>query len=88
MQLYHSRLMSLSDLIAKFTVGPARLLRLAKGTLKVGSDGDVTVIDPERDWVLGREQAASKSRNTPFHGWALKGKAVATIVAGKVVWRE
>ncbi len=88
MQLYHSRLMSLSDLIAKFTVGPARLLRLAKGTLKMGSDGDVTVIDPERDWVLGREQAASKSSNTPFHGWALKGKAVATIVAGKVVWRE
>jgi len=54
----------------------------------VGADGDVTVIDPELDWVLGREPAASKSRNTPFHGWALKGKAVATIVAGKVVWRE
>ena len=88
MQLYHTRRMSLPDLIAKFTIAPARLLRLAKGTLEVGSDGDVTVLDPDREWVFSREESASKSRNSPFYGWRLKGKAVAAIVAGKIVWSE
>lgn len=88
MQLYHTRRMSLPDLIAKFTTAPARLLRLPKGTLNIGADADVTVFDPDCHWVFDREQSASKSQNSPFYGWRLKGKAVATIVAGKIVWRE
>jgi dihydroorotase len=88
MQLYHTRRMTLPDLLAKFTVGPAALLKLPKGTLRVGADGDVTVFDPDRQWVFQVEQSASKSRNSPFSGWPLTGKAVATIVAGKIVWRE
>jgi dihydroorotase len=75
-------------LIAKFTTNPARLLNLAKGTLTVGSDADVTVFDPDQEWVFQREDSASKSKNSPFFGWKLKGKAVATIVAGKLVWSE
>jgi dihydroorotase len=88
MQLYHSGRLGLADVIAKYTVAPARILRLAKGTLGPGADADITVIDPDRAWTFEREQSASKSRNTPFHGWTLRGKAVATIVGGKVVWRE
>jgi dihydroorotase len=88
MQLYHSKKLSLSSLIEKFTTAPARLLGLAKGTLSAGADGDVTVIDPDRAWVFGREDGASKSRNSPFYGWTLRGKAVATIVAGKIVYCE
>jgi dihydroorotase len=88
MQLYHAKRMSLSDLIAKFTVAPARLLRLAKGTLSVGADADVTVFDPDREWVFTREATASKSFNNPFYGWPLKGKAVATIVGGRKIWVE
>jgi dihydroorotase len=89
MQLYHARKLGLSDLIAKFTVAPARLLRLAgKGTLSVGADGDVTVFAPDREWVFTREQTASKSFNSPFYGWTLKGKPAVTIVGGRVVWRE
>ena len=88
MQLYHTKRMSLPDLIAKFTVAPERLLHLGKGTLAVGADADVTVLDPDMDWVYEREKTASKSKNNPFYGWALKGKAVTTIVAGKVIWRE
>src|SRR6266480_2898893 len=88
MQLYHSKLLGLSDLIAKFTVAPARLLRLSKGTLSIGADGDVTVFDPDREWVFEKAQTASKSFNSPFYGWQLKGKATATIVAGKIVWKE
>src|SRR6266436_3976895 len=61
MQLYHSRRLGLPDLIAKFTQAPARLLRLNKGTLSVGADADVTVFDPDCEWVFGKEHTASKS---------------------------
>jgi dihydroorotase len=88
MQLYHTKRMSLSDVIAKFTVGPARLLRLAKGTLKPGADGDVTVFDPDAEWTVRKQELASKSKNTPFDGWTMRGKTTATIVAGRVVYSE
>ena len=88
MQLYQTKRLGLADLIRKFTVAPAELLRLAKGTLRAGADADVTVIDLEREWVFEREQSASKSTNSPFYGWPLKGRAVMTIVGGKIVWNE
>ena len=88
MQLYHTKRLGLSALIEKFTVAPARLLNLNKGTLKVGADADVTVFDPERAWVFSPTDTASKSYNNPFYGWRLKGKAVMTIVGGKIVWRD
>ena len=88
MQLYHTKRLDLPKLIAKFTVGPARLLGLAKGTLNVGADADLTIIDPDRDWVFESTASASKSRNSPFYGWRLKGKSVATIVGGKKVGQE
>jgi len=88
MQLYHAKRLSLPDLIAKYTVAPARLLRLAKGTLSVGADADVTVFDPDREWGFERETTASQSFNSPFYGWPLKGKAVATIVGGRKAWVE
>jgi dihydroorotase len=86
MQLYHTRRLSLADVIAKFTAAPARLLRLPKGTLSVGADADVTVLDPDREWVFDKGASASKSSNSPFYGWPLRGKAVATIVGGRKVW--
>jgi dihydroorotase len=88
MQLVHTGKISLAKLIAKFTVNPARLLNLPKGTLSVGADADVTVFDPDCEWVFRAEESASKSKNTPFNGWNLKCKAVATIVAGKMIWSE
>lgn len=88
MQLYHTRRLPLAEVIAKFTVAPARILRLAKGSLSVGADADVTVLNPDRPWVFHREDSASKSRNSPFEGWPMKGKAVMTIVRGGIVWRE
>ena len=88
MALYHSRLMPLAHLVAKYTVAPARLLGLRKGTLSVGADADITVFDPERQWVFDKGQSASKSLNSPFHGWPMKGRAVATIVAGRKAWVE
>jgi dihydroorotase len=88
MQLYHSKRISLSDLIAKYTIAPARLLNLNKGALSVGADADVTVISPDLEWTFEAAGSASKSKNSPFLGWKLKGKAVATIVGGKTVWSE
>ncbi len=88
MQLVHARRLSLVDLITKYTLNPARLLNLKKGTLSVGAEADVTVFDPDREWVFRREDSASKSRNSPFFGWHLKGRAVATIVAGRPVFVE
>jgi len=86
--LVHKKVLTLRQLIEKFTVNPARLLRLDKGTLSAGADADVIVIDLGREWTYDVTQSASKSRNSPFHGWQLKGKAVATIVGGKIVWKE
>jgi dihydroorotase len=88
MQLVHAKRISLADLIAKFTVNPARLLNLNKGTLSAGADADVTVFDPDCEWIFRADESASKSKNSPFNGWKLKGKAVATIVGGKTVWSE
>jgi dihydroorotase len=88
MQLVHSKRISLADMIAKFTVNPARLLNLNKGTLSVGADADVTAFDPDEEWIFQAGDSASKSRNSPFFGWKLRGKAVATIVAGKVICSE
>jgi len=88
MQLVHAKRISLPDLIVKYTVNPARLLNLKKGTLGVGADADVTVFDPDREWIFERAETASKSSNSPFFGWKLKGRAVATIVGGRKVWSE
>ena len=88
MQLVHTKRISLADMIAKFTINPSRLLNLDKGTLSVGADADVTVFDPDGEWIFRAEDSASKSKNSPFSGWKLKGKAVATIVSGKNVFSE
>jgi dihydroorotase len=88
MQLYHSKRLGLADLIARITTGPARILNLAKGNLSVGADADVTVLDLDVEWVFTRAQTASKSFNSPFYGWPLKGKAVLTVVGGKIAWRD
>src|SRR5271170_6878622 len=78
MQLYHSGRLGLPELIAKYTLAPARLLGLAKGTLSIGADADITVFDPDSEWVFDKTATASKSANSPFRGWPLKGRAVAT----------
>jgi dihydroorotase len=89
MALYHTKKLSLPDLIAKFTVAPARLLRLSnKGSLRPGADGDLTIMDVDREWVFDLTESASKSRNSPFGGWRLKGKATATIANGMIAWAE
>ena len=84
--VHKQKAISLARCIEMLTVEPARLLNLDRGTLSVGAPADVTLIDPDLEWTVDQEQSFSRSRNTPFHGWELKGRAVRTIVAGQTVW--
>jgi dihydroorotase len=85
LRLVDEGVLPLGDAIAQLTWGPARVLGLAKGTLQVGADADVTLIDTQTEYVVDRREFRSKSRNSPFHGWTLKGRAVMTIRAGTIV---
>lgn len=87
MRLYHTKKMSLSDLIARMTINPARMLNLDRGTLSVGAPADITVFNPDLEWRFDLAESASKSKNSPFGGWKLKGRAILTIVGGKIVWK-
>ncbi len=70
--------------LAKMTINPARILAIPKGTLAIGADADITVIDPDIRWTVDPEKFRSKSVNTPFAGWRLRGKADTVIVGGKI----
>jgi dihydroorotase len=76
--------LSLSRLIEKMSTNPSRILKIPGGTLKVGSEADVTVIDPQKRWTVKADSFRSKSRNTPFEGMIFRGRAVLTIVGGDV----
>jgi dihydroorotase len=87
-ELYHSGIVSLTELVRLLSTNPARILGLPLGNLSKGSPADVTVFDLEREWVVDENRFSSKSRNTPFSGWKLKGKAVSVIVEGRILLRD
>ncbi len=77
----------LATLISRLSRDPARLLGLPGGSLAPGAPADVTILDPEAEWTVDPARFASRSRNTPFGGWAVAGRPWKTIVGGGVVWR-
>ena len=86
--LFHRhKAIGLPRLIEMLTINPAKLLGLESGTLSAGASADITLIDPDLEWTVDAGTFQSSSRNTPFHGWTLKGRAVRTIFAGKTVWQ-
>jgi dihydroorotase len=88
LKLVHDGVLSLSQLVAAMSTNPARILGVPGGTLAPGSVADITLMDLNREWTVDVNTFASKSRNCPFHGWTLRGRAVMTIVEGRVVWEE
>ncbi len=93
LSLFHEGRIDLPALIEKLTVGPARALGLDRrieglGTLSVGAPGDVTLIDPEAEWTVEPERFASKGRNTPLAGRTLRGRVMATVYGGRVVFDD
>jgi len=87
-ELIDSGLLSWPELIARMATNPARILGLQRGTLAEGAPADVTVIDPTLQWTIDATKFHSKSRNCPFHGQTVCGKAVMTIVGGKIKYRH
>ncbi len=73
-------------LIELMTIGAARVTGMSKGTLAEGADADITIIDPHLTWRVDVDKFKSKSRNCPFAGWDLKGRAIGTIVGGEMKW--
>ena len=78
---------NIGRLIEMYTIEPARLLKIDAGTLSPGAAADVTLIDPDLEWTVTIDTFQSASRNSPFDGWKLKGRAVRTIVRGETVWK-
>jgi len=88
-RLVNEGTISLERLVELCSTNPARIFKLTdRGTLRRGAWGDVTIIDPELSWTFDASRSKSKSRNTPFDGWTMRGAAVATIVAGRILYRH
>jgi dihydroorotase len=85
LKLVREGVLTIDTLIERMAAAPARILGLPCG-IRPGLPADLTLIDPERQYVVRAEAFQSKSRNTPFEGWSLKGKAVMTMVGGKIVF--
>lgn len=87
MNLVREGVLTPVEMVERLSTAPARILGLpGKGSLEVGMDADVTIIDPEFQWVVDKDNFRSKSANTPFDGWRVSGKALMTIVGGKIVY--
>jgi dihydroorotase len=86
--LYHEGGIEVPALIRLLSTNPARILNLPTGTLREGSLADVTVFDLEAEWQVDPGRFRSKSRNSPFSGWKLKGKVVSVIVGGRILVRD
>ncbi len=86
--LYHSGKFSLSEIIEKMSSNPAKVFNLNRGSLEVGKVADVVIFDPELEWVVDDKKFYTRGTHCPFVGKTLKGKAVATIVNGKIVMKN
>ena len=85
--VHKHRKINIERLIEMYTTEPAKLLKLNAGTLSASVKADVTLIDSNLEWTVRVDKFESASRNSPFDGWKLKGRAVRTIVGGKTVWK-
>ena len=83
--LYHTGIMTIDEIIEKMSVAPAKILKLDAGNIEIGKIADLTVIDTEKTWKVDSNKFYSRGKFTPYDGVELKGKAVATIVNGKIV---
>jgi len=87
-ELVHQKILNWTDLVRVLCFNPARILGINKGTLGVGSDADIIVVDPQQEWLVEKTALLSQSRNSAFLGRTLKGVVVFTVLAGKVVYQS
>ncbi len=88
MTLVHRGSIDLATIISKLTIEPAKILRdpQVSATMKIGSAADITIFDPHTEWTVYPESFVSKGKNTPLAGTVFKGKVIATIIAGNLVY--
>jgi dihydroorotase len=84
--LVEEGVLSLESAVDKLSTAPAKAFSLDKGTLAIGADADVAIVDQQEQWEVDPAKFYSKSRNTPFAGWKVKGRVTTTIVGGRVVF--
>lgn len=84
--LVEEGVLTLESAVDKLSTAPAKAFSLNAGTLAVGAPADVAIVDPNRQWEVDPSRFRSKSRNTPFAGWKVKGRVTTTIVSGRVVF--
>ena len=87
-QLYHTKKMELPAIIRRMTTNPSDILHLPKGRMSLGVDADLTIFDPNEEWIIDPTRFASKGRNTPFAGCKVKGKVKYTIVKGNIIYQD
>jgi dihydroorotase len=85
-RLVHPGLITVSRMVELLSTNPARILGVPGGSLAAGSPADITILAPDLDVTVRRADLRSKSKNTPFDGWQLRGGVAATLVAGRCVW--
>ena len=83
LRLVTEGVLTMNDLIMRMSAAPGRIIKKG-GTLTIGASADITIIDPNEEWIVKAAEFRSRSRNTPFDGWKLKGRAVKTIVGGRI----
>jgi dihydroorotase len=83
-QLIRTEVLSPVEAVAKMSLNPASILGVTGGELRVGSPADITIVNPDLEWQVRTEDFFSKSVNSPFVGWKMKGKAIATFVEGEI----
>lgn len=88
LKLVNKNIISLYDAIKLVTINPARILRLDKGSLKIGRDADIAIIDLDKEWTVNTDDFKTKASNSPYNGEILKGKIIMTIVNGEVVYKK
>lgn len=86
-ELIKTGILTWSQLVEKLSFNPAKILHIDKGSLAKGRDADIVIVSPDKEWVLKREEIASKSKNSPFIGRRLAGKVEYTICAGKIAYQ-
>ncbi|MBW2310090.1 MAG: dihydroorotase [Deltaproteobacteria bacterium] len=88
LKLVRDGIMDISSAIAKLSYNPATILSVKGGTIEEGKEADLTVIDLNKEYVVEKMDFQSKSHNSPFIGWTVKGKAMVTMVGGRIVWES